>query len=332
MLAVRTEGLTKAFERRLGRERTSHVAVAGIDLQIEQGEAVAFIGPNGAGKSTTIKMLTGILHPSSGAAEVLGLVPWQQRQRLALQIGTVFGQRSQLWFHLPAGDTLRLLGAIYELPADVVRRRSEELVERFALGELLTVPVRKLSLGQRMRFEIAASLLHQPRVLFLDEPTVGLDPQTRTLMWEDVLRMRDEEGVTIFLTTHYMDEAEHADRIAIIDHGAIVALDTPDALKHQAGQDSVELRTADDTVARDRLASAGFDVRQGDEALVVFTSDGEARVPELIATAGVAVRNVHVHRPTLDDVFLHYTGRQIREDHAERSTSGRMRAFASRRR
>ncbi len=166
---------------------------------------------------------------------------------------------------------------------------------------------------------------HTPAVLFLDEPTVGLDPQTRALMWEDVLRMRAEEGVTIFLATHVMDEAEHADRIAVIDRGTIVALDTPDALKHQAGQDSVELRTADDGVAADRLAASGFDVHRNGEALVVFTDDGEARVPELITAVGVPVRKVHVHRPTLDDVFLHYTGRQIREDHGERAPSGRSR-------
>jgi ABC-2 type transport system ATP-binding protein len=244
MLAVRTEGLTKAFERRLGRERTSHVAVAGIDLQIEQGEAVAFIGPNGAGKSTTIKMLTGILHPSSGAAEVLGLVPWQQRQRLALQIGTVFGQRSQLWFHLPAGDTLRLLGAIYELPADVVRRRSEELVERFALGELLTVPVRKLSLGQRMRFEIAASLMHQPRVLFLDEPTVGLDVIAKAEVRE-VIREANQSGATVFLTSHDAGDIESiARRAIVIDRGAIVFDGKVSALRRQWLTDKVvELRS-----------------------------------------------------------------------------------------
>ena len=247
MLAVRTEGLLKVFEQRRGRERTSHVAVAGIDLQIEQGEAVAFIGPNGAGKSTTIKMLTGILHPSSGSAVVLGLVPWRQRQRLALQIGTVFGQRSQLWFHLPAGDTLRLLGAIYELPSDVVRRRSEELVKRFALGELLTVPVRKLSLGQRMRFEIAASLLHQPRVLFLDEPTVGLDVIAKAEVRE-VIREANQGGATVFLTSHDAGDIESiARRAIVIDHGAIVFDGKVSNLRRQWLTDKVvELRSEEE--------------------------------------------------------------------------------------
>ena len=252
MLAVRTEGLRKVFEQRRGRERTSHVAVAGIDLQIEQGEAVAFIGPNGAGKSTTIKMLTGILHPSSGSAEVLGLVPWRQRQRLALQIGTVFGQRSQLWFHLPAGDTLRLLGAIYELPADVVRRRSEELVKRFALAELLTVPVRKLSLGQRMRFEIAASLLHQPRVLFLDEPTVGLDVIAKAEVRE-VIREANQGGATVFLTSHDAGDIESiARRAIVIDHGAIVFDGKVSSLRRQWLTDKVvELRSEEQVTPPD---------------------------------------------------------------------------------
>ncbi len=247
MLAVRTEGLRKVFEQRRGRERSSHVAVAGIDLQIEQGEAVAFIGPNGAGKSTTIKMLTGILHPSSGSAEVLGLVPWQQRQRLALQIGTVFGQRSQLWFHLPAGDTLRLLGAIYELPTDVARWRSEELAERFALRELLTVPVRKLSLGQRMRFEIAASLLHQPQVLFLDEPTVGLDVIAKAEVRE-VIREANQGGATVFLTSHDAGDIESiARRAIVIDHGAIVFDGKVSSLRRQWLTDKVvELRSEEE--------------------------------------------------------------------------------------
>ena len=222
MLAVQTERLSKVFERREGKRRTSHVAVDAVDLAVDLGEAIAFIGPNGAGKSTTIKMLTGILHPSSGEARVLGLVPWQSRTRLAHEIGTVFGQRSQLWFHLPAGDTLRLLGAIYELPPALVRQRTGELVERFALGDLLAVPVRKLSLGQRMRFEIAASLLHRPKVLFLDEPTVGLDVIAKAEVRE-VIREANQGGATVFLTSHDAGDIESiARRAIVIDRGRIV--------------------------------------------------------------------------------------------------------------
>ena len=306
-------------------------AVGGISFSVPPGEVFAFLGPNGAGKTTTIKMLCTLARPSGGWARVGGFDIEHQPTAVRRHIGLVF-QEQTLDDQLTAEENLRFHAVLYHVPHDQIGPRIDRVLALVALEGRRHDLVSTFSGGMARRLEIARGILHTPAVLFLDEPTVGLDPQTRALMWEDVLRMRDEEGVTIFLTTHYMDEAEHADRIAIIDHGAIVALDTPDALKHQAGQDSVELRTADDTVARDRLASAGFDVRQGDEALVVFTSDGEARVPELIATAGVAVRNVHVHRPTLDDVFLHYTGRQIREDHAERVTSGRMRAFASRRR
>jgi ABC-2 type transport system ATP-binding protein len=160
---------------------------------------------------------------------------------------------------------------------------------------------------------------------------VGLDPQTRALVWEDVLRMRREEQVTIFLTTHYMDEAEYANRIAIIDHGTIVAVGAPDELKHEVGADTVELVTADNAQAAERLNRAGFRVRPGGGDLVVFAEDGEAQVPRLIEAAGVRVRSVHVHRPTLDDVFLHYTGRQIREEHAERGVPMRVRARTARR-
>ncbi len=247
MLAVRTEGLRKVFEQGRARERRSHVAVAGIDLRIEQGESVAFIGPNGAGKSTTIKMLTGILHPTAGTAEVLELVPWQQRQRLALQIGTVFGQRSQLWFHLPAGDTLRLLGAIYELPPTVARARSRELVDRFSLGDLLSIPVRKLSLGQRMRFEIAASLLHKPQVLFLDEPTVGLDVIAKAEVRE-VIREANRDGATVFLTSHDAGDIETiAHRAVVIDRGSLVFDGKVSSLRRQWLTDKVvELRSEEE--------------------------------------------------------------------------------------
>ncbi len=252
MLAVKTERLTKVFERREGRRRTAHVAVDAVDLEIGLGEAVAFIGPNGAGKSTMIKMLTGILHPTTGAAEVLGLVPWKARQQLALQVGTVFGQRSQLWFHLPAGDTLRLLGAIYELPPAAVRARNAELVERFALQDLLLVPVRKLSLGQRMRFEIAASLIHRPKVLFLDEPTVGLDVIAKAEVRE-VIREANRDGATVFLTSHDAGDIESiARRAIVIDEGHVVFDDKVSQLRRQWLTDKVvDLRSEEEVAPPD---------------------------------------------------------------------------------
>ena len=228
-------------------------------------------------------------------------------------------QEQTLDDRLTAEQNLRFHAVLYHVPADQVRQRIDRVVRLVALEDRRHDLVSTFSGGMARRLEIARGMLHTPKVLFLDEPTVGLDPQTRALVWEDVLRMRAEEHVTIFLTTHYMDEAEYADRIAIIDHGSIVAAGSPDELKHEAGSDTVELVTAGNGLAAARLERAGFRVRQSQDDLVVFTDDGGARVPRLIDTAGVRVRSVHVHRPTLDDVFLHYTGRQIREGHAERA-------------
>jgi ABC-2 type transport system ATP-binding protein len=167
------------------------------------------------------------------------------------------------------------------------------------------------------RLEIARGMLHTPNVLFLDEPTVGLDPQTRALIWEDIMRLREEEDVTIFLTTHYMDEAEYAERIAIIDRGVIIALDTPDVLKASVGTDTVALETSDDESALSSLRRAGYTVERTEGGLTAFVADEEAAVGPIVAAAGVPVRTVRAHRPTLDDVFLHFTGREIREQHGE---------------
>jgi len=201
-------------------------AVRGISFSVDEGEMLAFIGPNGAGKSTTIKMLTGILHPTEGRASVLGVTPWNDRQRLASQIGCVFGQRSQLWYHLPPRDTFELLAHVYEVPKPVYRDRLEMLAGRFGLGEFMRTPVRKLSLGQRMRCEIAASLLHAPKVLFLDEPTIGLDVVAKRAIRELIRQMNREEGITVFLTSHDVGDMEElCRRVMIINHGELI-LDT----------------------------------------------------------------------------------------------------------
>ena len=227
MNAVELENLRKVFTayKRNGFRRTRFdvLAVDGISLAIPEGQSVAFIGPNGAGKSTTIKMLTGILTPSSGHAQVLGFVPWQQRGKLAHHIGTVFGQRSQLWYHLPPRDTFELLARIYNLDQPTYARRRDMLIERFALGPFLDTSVRKLSLGQRMRAEIAASLLHAPKVLFLDEPTIGLDVVARQELRDLIREWNQEEGVTVFLTSHDAGDIERvAKRAIVINHGRIV--------------------------------------------------------------------------------------------------------------
>jgi ABC-2 type transport system ATP-binding protein len=205
------------------RKRAPVEAVAGISFTVEAGERLAYIGPNGAGKSTSIKMLIGILHPSSGRAEVLGLVPWQQRRRLAGRIGTLFGQRSQLWFQLTPRQTYGLLARIYRVTADEERARIAELGDLLDAGELFDRPVRSLSLGQRMRCELVASMLHQPEVLFLDEPTIGLDLVAKSLFRDLIVRINEERGTTILLTSHDVSDIEQvARRVIVINHGRLI--------------------------------------------------------------------------------------------------------------
>lgn len=209
-------------------------AVRGISFTLEDGERLGFIGPNGAGKSTTIKILTGILHPTSGEANVLGYVPWQERQQLAYRIGTVFGQRPQLWYHLPAIDTFYLFGKIYEMDDRTIRRRIDFLAEAFELGHLLETPVRKLSLGQRMRCEVAASLLHRPRLLLLDEPSIGLDVVAKQRIRDTVKQMSEMEGVGVLLTSHDAGDIEAlCKRVIVINHGQIIYRDRVSALKRR---------------------------------------------------------------------------------------------------
>jgi len=243
-------------------------------------------------------MLCTLTRPGSGHAAVAGFDVARQPKAVRRRIGLVF-QEPTLDDRLTGEQNLRFHAVLYHVPAAEVEQRIGRVLRLVALEDRRHDLVSTFSGGMARRLEIARGMLHTPAVLFLDEPTVGLDPQTRALVWEDVLRLRREEQVTIFLTTHYMDEAEYADRLAIIDHGLIVATGTPDELKRQVGADTVELITADNGAAAARLEAAGFRVRCGEEELVVFAEDGEAQVPRLIETAGVRVRSVHVHRPTL---------------------------------
>ncbi len=236
MPIIETEKLSKTFvttKKRSGLrgslrtlfspERDEVHAVRDLTFAIDEGARLAFIGPNGAGKSTTIKMLVGILNPTSGDAEVLGKTPWKQRERLAYEIGAVFGQKSQLWYHLPAADSFDLLAQIYELRPQAYRERLAYLTELFDIGRYVHTPVRKLSLGQRMRCEIAASLLHRPRILFLDEPTIGLDVVVKQRIRDLILELNEEEGVTIFLTSHDAGDVEVlCKRAMVINHGQII--------------------------------------------------------------------------------------------------------------
>ena len=226
-------------------------------------------------------------------------------------------ERTALDDQLTAEENLRFHAVLYGVRHDQVDSRITRVLELVALSNRRKDLVSTYSGGMARRLEIARGMLHTPKVLFLDEPTVGLDPQTRALIWDDIQRLRMEEGVTIFLTTHYMDEAEYAERIAIIDHGSIIALDTPDVLKAAVGTDTVEIETADDEGALASLELAGYKVERTEGGLRTFVADEEAAVGPIVAAAGVPVRTVRAHRPTLDDVFLHFTGREIREQHGE---------------
>ncbi|HQV95449.1 MAG TPA: ATP-binding cassette domain-containing protein, partial [Anaerolineales bacterium] len=223
-------------------------AVRGLSFQMEAGELLGFIGPNGAGKSTTIKILTGILHPTSGDAKVLGFVPWKERQKLAYHIGTVFGQRPQLWYHLPAIDTFMLFGKIYELDDNETKKRIAFLSEAFEIQDLLETPVRKLSLGQRMRCEVAASLLHRPKLLLLDEPSIGLDVVAKQHIRDAIRTMSQEEKVGVLLTSHDAGDLEAlCRRVIIINHGQIVYEDKVSNLKRKfLTRKMVEVRYAEE--------------------------------------------------------------------------------------
>lgn len=220
---ITVAGLTKVFSGGSRRRRVEVTAVRELHLSVSPGERLAFIGPNGAGKSTSIKMLTGILHPTHGQAEVLGMTPWRERRELTRSIGTLFGQRSQLWLELTPRETFRMLGAIHDLDRGELGRRVDELGELLDAAELVDVPVRTLSLGQRMRCELAACMLHRPRILFLDEPTIGLDLLAKARFRELLVRLNAEAGTTIFLTSHDVADIEHvAERAVVINHGALI--------------------------------------------------------------------------------------------------------------
>jgi len=305
-------------------------AVTGIDFEVGRGETFGFLGPNGAGKSTTIKMLCTLATPTAGSATVAGYDVVGERDDVRRNIGLVF-QDTTLDGYLTAERNLRFHAELYGVPRPVVGDRLRQVLEIVGLWERRTSLVQTFSGGMMRRLEIARGLLHSPRVLFLDEPTVGLDPQTRASIWGYIEELKRLEDITIFLTTHYMDEAEHCDRIAIIDHGKIVVLDTPEVLKASVGKDRVQIQTPDDEAAIAALRER-FDLEGGvhEGAVTFFVADGEQFVPRLFAELGVPIRSVSVTRPTLDDVFMSYTGKTIRD--AEAANPLRAMAAAFRRR
>jgi ABC-2 type transport system ATP-binding protein len=304
-------------------------AVKGIDFAVARGEIFGFLGPNGAGKSTTINMLCTLVRPSGGSALVAGHDVVGERDEVRRNIGLVF-QDTTLDGYLSAEQNLRLHAELYGVPREAVQERMRQVMEMVGLWERRGSLVNTFSGGMKRRLEIARGLLHSPRVLFLDEPTVGLDPQTRSSIWRYIRELKAREDITIFLTTHYMDEAEYCDRIAIIDQGRIIVLDTPEELKAKVGRDRVQIHTDDD-----QAAIAAIRERFGIEAtvaegLVTFgVPAGEQFVPRLFDEwdpGHPAIRSVSVARPSLDDVFMSHTGTTIRD--AESSNNDQLRNVA----
>ena len=291
-------------------------AVKGIDLEVRAGEIFGFLGPNGAGKSTTIGILCTLLRPTAGKATVAGLDVDRDPDGVRSRIGLVF-QDSSLDDQLTARENLRFHAFVYDVPGDVQRQRIDEVLRMVELDDRADSIVKTFSGGMRRRLEIARGILHTPEVLFLDEPTVGLDPQTRRHIWGYLTELPKREGITVFMTTHYMDEAEYCDRIAIIDHGRIVAQGTPDELKAMVGGDIVTIATADNAAAKLELeGSFGLAPMTDDGTLRVEVDDGAGFVPRLVRDLSVPVTSVAFRRPSLDDVFLKLTGRAIREEEA----------------
>ncbi len=319
MLAIEVHALAKTFTskrkaaglggslRALVRPQMEAVeAVRDISFEMDAGELLGFIGPNGAGKSTTIKILTGILHPTRGEARVLGLTPWRQRRQLAYKIGTVFGQRPQLWYHLPAIDTFYLFGKIYELDERMIRQRIGYLAEAFEIADLLETPVRKLSLGQRMRCEVAASLLHRPQLLLLDEPSIGLDVVAKQRIRDTVRSMSEMEGAGVLLTSHDAGDIEAlCKRVIIINHGQIIYQDRVSTLKrHYLTSKLVEVRYAAEVPAD--FSVPGTEVLKVGRYGVKLQFDARQTPVEAVIAGLAAAGNlvdVTISDPSLEEVI-----------------------------
>jgi ABC-2 type transport system ATP-binding protein len=314
MSAIEVDNLNRVFTRRKrdpdarGLKRLfaksiaeTHAAVTNLSFTIESGEKVAFIGPNGAGKSTTLKMLSGILHPTSGKATVLGYVPWLETRQLAYRLGIVFGQRSQLWQQVPVKDSYDLLSKIYSLDAAAYRAQRDRLVELFAIGDLMGNAPRTLSLGQRMRCDIVASLLHKPAILFLDEPTIGLDVTAKALLRDHLNALARIDGTTIILTSHDTGDIESiCERVILIDHGVKVIDGTLANLKRDyLGRKTVRLATLED---RPELDMPGVDVM--DRPPHGLTLGVDAKVAALDKVIAVCLERFTVQDLLIEDLPL----------------------------
>jgi ABC-2 type transport system ATP-binding protein len=303
---IKVENLVKRFGEL--------VAVDNISFNVVRGEIFGFLGPNGAGKTTTINILCTLTKPTSGRAIVDGLDVIRQQSQVRQLIGLVF-QDPSLDERLSGLQNLRFHALVYSVPASVRGQRIEQLLRMVELWDKRHSEVRTYSGGMKRRLELARGLLHHPKVLFLDEPTLGLDPQTRNRMWEYILELQQREGTTIFLTTHYMDEADKSNRIAIIDYGKLIAIDTPEKLKKMVGKDIIFVKTeSNDRAAEEIQLRYQIETRRDGDGLTFEVTNGEEFLPVFIKEFGTKILSVSLRRPSLDDVFLKLTGREIREE------------------
>ncbi|KIL40813.1 ABC transporter [Gordoniibacillus kamchatkensis] len=310
------EGFAGSLKALVRPDYEDKTAVGSISFKVEQGETLAFLGPNGAGKSTTIKMLTGILHPTAGYAEVLGCCPWKERTKLSYGIGSVFGQKSQLWYHLPPIDTFELMSRIYELRRGDYLQRRDQLIERFELGPYLHTAVRKLSLGERMRCEIAAALLHRPQVLFLDEPTIGLDVVVKQRIRELIRELNREEGTTIFLTSHDAGDIERlCERAIVINYGRIVFDDRVELMKRRfLTHKTIRLVLEEEP---ERVELAGVSVLEQSGVRLALSVDTELTTIEAALSRIMArhrIVDVTVEDPPMESIITHMYGYSGKEE------------------
>jgi len=314
-MMIETSGLRKSFRTRTGAVE----AVRGVDLTVDDGEIFGFLGPNGAGKTTTLRMLATLIIPDGGTATVAGADLLKDPGEVRRRIGYV-AQGGSTWDEVTAREELILQARLYGMGKSEAQRRTQVALESFQLLDYADRKCKTYSGGQRRRVDIALGIIHEPKIVFLDEPTTGLDPQSRAHMWDEVRRLRDE-GVTVFLTTHYLEEADAlCDRISIMDNGEIVAEGTPEALKREISGDVVTLGLATEIVdkAREVLDAEPFTRRSetGDGALRLYVEAGAIAIPQMLRAldaAAIEPTSIELHRPSLDDVFLAKTGRSLRE-------------------
>jgi ABC-2 type transport system ATP-binding protein len=319
-IALHIDNLTKRFNEL--------VAVDKISLDIDHGEIFGLLGPNGAGKTTTISMLSTMLKPTSGSATVNGIDIERNEDGVRKSIGIVFQDQS-LDEELTAWENMDFHGRLYRVPADLRKQRITELLNLVELENRKDDIVKTFSGGMRRRLEIARGLLHHPAVLFLDEPTLGLDPQTRNHLWQYIATLAKEKGITIILTTHYMEEADQlCNRVAIIDHGKIIALDAPKNLKDGIGGDVVTIKSPDPAAVVAAMSEPWITrVEQHNDEVVINLKNAEQHISAIVTLLNakqVDIESLAIHKPTLEDVFLFFTGKTIRDEEADHKTNMRM--------